>query len=547
VQREDVLDLAVTMTCHVCTDTLPQTKSIRYVSAFGTSTVAVFDILPDLVQAEMRKATTVSFSIDGGGVEFDFLGVPVRIKVERGTTDGRQRVDAECTPSLADPRELRSDLVMRVARANEALKISFAASDAELARRLAGHGVARQGNPQFFTTGARSPEVVTLMAGGTYSRLKVLIEQQPGVRERLPDVGPLDPRAQYIFDPVSEKEAVRTLYELGINMYDTLFYTGDPDLAAILDIIERYGDEKRNLRVLIYANATYLPWQLLHAKQPEGEAPDPAQFWGNKYILGVIPVDAERGCGRLPGAMQLPTENGVLYAHYWQSPPDPQRQQPGNAMNPGQSTVAGDTVSRLGEMFGRVVTDKLGGGVSIVRNKSDFKERLKASRRDLLILWSFTHGHSGDSFAPMAGTPIVTSELAGQRLDFSQSDSISSYEIKTATIDKTSPLFFAGRPFVFLNGCETGTQGARGTTDLSLPGVFLLRGARGVVATEAPVWDLFGYHFGALFLEKLATGMDAGDAMLETRRDFLRTSRNPFGLLYSYYGNPAVRIAPSAP
>jgi hypothetical protein len=545
LHREDAIDLTVTMTCHVCADILPQTKSIRYVSALGASTVAVFDILPDFVQAELRKATSIVFSIDGKGVEYDFLKVPVQIKPERGEMAVRQPLHAdECVPSLNDPNEPRNDLIVRVARANDAsLKVSFTAPDAELARRLAQHDVERNGSPKFFKTGARSPDVVTLTAGATYSRLKALVEQEQSIREQVPDVASVDARAQYIFVRSSEKEVIRTLYELGINMYDTLFYTGDPDLLAILNTIERYGDEKENLRVLIYTESIYLPWQLLHAKQSDGDAPDPTQFWGNKYILGVIPTDAERGCGRLPGEMKLPAKNAVLYAHYWQALPDQKNQQSDSGIGPITVNSGRDAVSRLGEMFGRVVSDTLGGSVSIVRNKLDFKSRLKASRRDLLIFWSFTHGHSGDTFLALPGRPIVGSELAGQRLDFSQSEFISAYELKTETIDEMSPLFFAARPFVFLNGCETGTQGARGTTDLSLPGIFLMRGARGVVATEAPIWDLFGYNFGVLFLSKLTAGLEAGEAMLATRREFLNESKNPLGLLYTYYGNPAVRLA----
>jgi hypothetical protein len=251
----------------------------------------------------------------------------------------------------------------------------------------------------------------------------------------------------------------------------------------------------------------------------------------------------ERDCGRLPGAMTLADKNVVLYAHYWQPLLDQADQQDAVKTNLAPVTENLDAASRLGEMFGDVLSKTLGGSVRTVRNKSEFKDGIKRDRRDLLILWTFTHAHSGDTVVDVQGKPaFVASELAGQRLDFSKSEFISAYEIKTETIDRASPPFFAGRPFVFLNGCETGTQGARGTTDLSLPGIFLMRGARSVVATEAPVWDLFGYNFGALFLQKLVAGRDAGEAMMETRLEFLKESKNPLGLLYSYFGNPAVRL-----
>jgi hypothetical protein len=291
----------------------------------------------------------------------------------------------------------------------------------------------------------------------------------------------------------------------------------------------------------VYSNGIYLPWQLLHSPQSRGEAPDETQFWGNKYILGVIPIGPDREhCGRLPGLMTLDEKNPILYAHYWQ-PLGHASGATSEADNPAPK-VEVDSVSRLGEMFGEIVRKTLGNEVQVVRSKPEFKDRLTGDLRNLAVLWTFTHGHSGDIVVQTQGKSIIAKEPGGQRLSFSENDSISALEIKIATVDKASGPFFGSRPFVFLNGCETGTQGARGTTDFSLPGVFLMRGARGVIATEAPVWDFFGYNFGALFLEKLAAGNDAGEAMLATRLEFVKQSRNPLGLLYTYYGNPAVRI-----
>jgi CHAT domain len=349
------------------------------------------------------------------------------------------------------------------------------------------------------------------------------VEQQPNLRLQFPDVGLLDPRAQYLFDFESQKSALQTLYSLGINMYDTLFYSGDDELSEILRALETYGNEKTDLRILIYSDATYLPWQLLHAKQADDEPPESSQFWGNKYIIGVIPIDSDRDCGRLPGEMLISSERAVLYVHYWQMNPEDQTQLI-QAPSVGGASSSRDTVSRLGEMFGQLVTKSFV-GAQVVRNRSDFTSRVKADHRDIGILWSFTHGRS--------------SEKGDQWLDFSESDSISAYDIKTATIAATKPPYFASRPFVFLNGCETGTQGARGTTDYSLPGIFLIRGARGVVATEAPVWDTFATTLG-LFFWKSSAGMDAGYAMLQLRREFLMHGQNPLGLLYSYCGTKAM-------
>jgi hypothetical protein len=324
-------------------------------------------------------------------------------------------------------------------------------------------------------------------------------------------------------------------------MYDTLFYTGDSRLSGILWAIESFADKallrpgvNAKFRILIYSDTIYLPWQLLHAVQEDETTPDPMQSWGNKYVIGVIPIDQGRdACGRLPGDLNLTDEQSVVYVRYWEQP-----------TNSDASASGIDIVSDLAERFGSVVKKTLNRGIIDVHDKDAFTDELKKGRNKISVLLSFTHGHSGSAELDMSGKTFFVSEVAGQRLDFSSRQSVSAREISTATV-ASKPPYFSARPFVFLNGCETGTEGSRGTTDMSLPGVFLKRGARAVISTESPIWDFFGYDFGELYLEKLIEGSDAGEAMLNARVEFLKASNNPLGLLYSYYGNPAVRLVRS--
>jgi hypothetical protein len=528
LNRQDAVDLAVTMTCHVCDDTLPQVGMVRYVARLRSSTIASFDVLPSRVAAERRQGTSITFSLDRDGDEFDFLKLAVRVEREPVSTPAPPTAGPACRPPTLVRRD-SSDLVIRVARTNEALVVGFSAPDPELANRLAALGISRpDGTPQFFRTGAATPDVVAMTAAETYASLKTLVEQNEGLRKALPAIPALEPRVQSVFDAPSRQKAIDALYDLGADMYDTLFYSGEAALTPILRAIESYGDEKPNLRILVYTSSTYLPWQLLHAKTPDGTAPDGGGFWGNKFLLGVLPVDEERGCGPLPDAMPAAATDSTLYAHYWQ---------PAEA-----GSDAEDTVSRLGALFGRQMSSALGDKVEVVRTKEDFTASLKRAHRQLLVIWSFTHGHSGDVIGSVAGQPALTPTVTGQRLDFSRTSSLRAMELKRLTSDSSGNYFFSARPFVFLNGCETGTQGTRGTNDLSLPGIFLLRGARGVVATEAPVWDAFAFNFALIFLEKLKAGAPASQAMLETRRQFLSEGNNPLGLLYSYYGNGGVRL-----
>ena len=194
------------------------------------------------------------------------------------------------------------------------------------------------------------------------------------------------------------------------------------------------------------------------------------------------------------------------------------------------------------------------GNMNKVHEKKGFWKQVNEDRRKLKILWTFTHGHSGTEnlrvptqTGPNPSADIVAKDPAGQRIDFSsvRSESMSANELALGTVPEEDEFnFFDGRPFVFLNGCETGTEGSEGTTGLSFPGVFIRSGARAAVVTEAIVWDSFAYYFGETFLRNISSGaMDAGEAMLHTRRQLLSDSNNPLGLLYSYYGPASVRIA----
>ena len=102
---------------------------------------------------------------------------------------------------------------------------------------------------------------------------------------------------------------------------------------------------------------------------------------------------------------------------------------------------------------------------------------------------------------------------------------------------------------MFLDACETGLSpqividdpDVTGTAR-SFPTALLTAGARGVLVSESKVWDDFALFFGNALIEKLLSGKEVATSLLETRHQFLTNSNNPMGLLFSYYGNPDVRI-----
>jgi len=100
------------------------------------------------------------------------------------------------------------------------------------------------------------------------------------------------------------------------------------------------------------------------------------------------------------------------------------------------------------------------------------------------------------------------------------------------------PRIFVEQPIVLLNGCETGTGGVEPTSDRSFPGIFTKLGARGVIITDAPIWQYFALHFGNDIIDEMFKGTEMSQLLLDLRRKYLERSKNPLGLLYSYYGNP---------
>ena len=96
-------------------------------------------------------------------------------------------------------------------------------------------------------------------------------------------------------------------------------------------------------------------------------------------------------------------------------------------------------------------------------------------------------------------------------------------------------------PFVILNACLTGTMNPLQT--YSWAAEFWKRGARGVLATEFHVPDLFGAAFVEELYKHLLAGKPVGEALVAARRYFWEQYGNPLGLAYALYSSPEIRIA----
>ena len=99
------------------------------------------------------------------------------------------------------------------------------------------------------------------------------------------------------------------------------------------------------------------------------------------------------------------------------------------------------------------------------------------------------------------------------------------------------------RPLVFFNGCRGDFYPF---VSESVAGVLLRNSNRAVVSTSIKVPDDVAAEFGRFFYRRLLGGQRSAEALRCAKWDLLHTLGSPLGLLYTYYGQPALRVAPKA-
>jgi hypothetical protein len=370
--------------------------------------------------------------------------------------------------------------------------------------------------------------------------LKSMIDQTAGINgvvDAAQLAGGVD-----VFMTSQQRDAVsESLYGIGVNLYNKLFYGASGDVPKILKSIEEVGSTTTSpLRIGFFSNGIYVPWQLLHPIRTDPNFIDIGGFWGFKYIISSIPQNEGRACGALPDKIAWPTENNVIYGAYRSvTPADPN--------NP-------DFVTSYAALY----ADSLKSTFHMARvhpanTSHDFLNGIVSGRDGASSVIVYGHGHSGTNIVelqaqpalpgvpPAPAMPLIVPDQNGAHIDFSQSDLLTSGAFERATVreDHTVP-YLRSHPLVFLNGCETGTAGIDSTNENSFPGMFLDLGASSVIATEAPVWDKFGLGFSNELIALLSAGESLGDALFDIRRKYLKVANNPLGLIYTLYGNPNV-------
>jgi hypothetical protein len=526
--------LTVTLTCGFCSGTRLQKGVITY-SPGSRSTDAKFKIVPDKKLSD-RDEENLVFGVTGpDGIVYDNVVVPVSIVTSgSGTQESSAKPTAPATAAAvhnegnfsAPPGARAVDLTITVASKDNRIVIQLEPANADIAKLFAGKQfqsangtkclqaapgcAARQ-----FSTGL-SADSLSQELRADYLSLASMVSGDTGLYQRLEgSTGTLPTLSGMTSLSADEQNSLlNEIHGDGAELYQHLFHDSqtDPDLGTLLKALDGYNrPDGKPLIVRIEEQSVYLPWQFLHPAGPM----DAQKFWGFRYELVVDP-EGRLTPGYLPGALKYGKTASTVFGKYHTDTTD-------NA-NSDQISVQGDAYAQFlsGLGFANLTT---------VDSKSTFLKNLQSDQESLEMLAVFTHATNDLPQGPSG------SAQPGPEIFFAQNDFVTIRDLQRLTVGQETTELFHVRPLVFLNGCETGTAGNVATGALNFPSTFLDMGARGVIATEAPVWPAFAYDFGSSMMNALkGSNQPVSQVLLQTRKDFLEKNHNPLGLLYTYYG-----------
>jgi hypothetical protein len=526
--------LTVTLTCTFCSGTRLQKTVITY-SPGSRSTDAKFKILPDK-RLSSRNQENLVFGVTGpDGIVYDNVVVPVSIvSSSTGTEESSTRTAAPPTGTITHhagnfsppPGARPVDLTITIAIKDNRITIELEPANADIEKLFAGKEFqpadgmpCAQAGPgcavREFSTGL-SPDSLSQELRDDYLSLASMVSQDTGLYQRLEGSTGTLPTLSGMTS-LSTEEQNNLLDEIhgdGAVLYQQLFNSSqaDTDLGTLLKALDGYSRaDGKPLLVRVEEQSVYLPWQFLH---PPG-AMETQKFWGFRYELVVDP-EGRLAPGYLPGPLNYGTNGSTVFGKYHSSTAD---------------NTNSDQISREGDAYAKFLSSLGFANLTTVDSKSTFLKNLENDQGSLEMLAVFTHATNDLPQGPSG------SAQPGPEIFFAQNDFVTIRDLQRLTAGQESSELFHVRPLVFLNGCETGTAGSVATGALNFPSTFLDMGARGVIATEAPVWPAFAYDFGSSMMNTLkGSNQPVSQVLLQTRKDFLQKNHNPLGLLYTYYG-----------
>jgi len=287
-------------------------------------------------------------------------------------------------------------------------------------------------------------------------------------------------------------------------------------LAKAIEILEAYEEKHPKsgpLRLQIQTDLD-LPWQYIH---PVGHI-EAMKFWGLRFNLAVDRTGFEvRG---VPDSAGAEPPRKILFARY--------------ALASDESTPFADEQIQLLRGFSTV---------EIVDSNKKMVDALRAEHRSIAAIVVFLHASSTEVLASRPNTALPPSMI------FAPSDKVSVEDLQKLLGEReridiqAEPRFLRGAPLAVLNACETGPSTVA-LPYFTLENMMFRLGARGVVATEVPVWIPLANKMGQRLIIGLGHGESASAALTAARRELNKEFNNPLGLLYAYYGSTSTGLNP---
>ena len=518
VQSKDDVPLTVVMACGFCEPRADSLKRMTFRPGQGRSDEIRFQFTPQRRPGGTGYTEKLQLGIinDKTGREYDRLIVPVTVAGD-GTASvaGGPGGAVALVPSKGvDRTDWRPDVLLY---ANEMMgsgvTVEIEPVSAEMKSLLGPLAFDAQGR-RVFRSGIRDSELVAAMTNSAYGAMSA-VSMQGALLKKLSATGTdaaVSKASQDSLEltPVESGNVAEVIAQSGQRLYRRLFSESrDDDLRTLITRLEAAAaaPRERPLRMMVVTDRLSLPWQYLH---PVGPAIDGTRFWGMQFSLSVVRISNNaREKGVAPGMDQA---RKVVFARY------------GSSADPTVPLAEKQAAQLLLLPLAQADLLKVDTG-------ADLLGKVSSQRKQIAGIVTFLHASAG------SGDSVP--ELQFNEGDVVTSDSLENL-LNKVVAEEQDLRYLAGAPLVILNACETGPS--RQLPHVKLENAMFQLGARGVVVTEVSVWISLGHEVATRLIARLSRGEAVSDALTAVRRELQAEKRNPLGLLYAYYGDPAATL-----
>ncbi|MGE8450577.1 MAG: CHAT domain-containing protein [Pseudomonadales bacterium] len=521
--------LSVVLACSFCEPRANSLRHIVYKPDARRSNDASFAFTPQASADGRAYTATLQILIinDTTGTEHDRLSIDVAVDAANATpataavgSEVSTRTVKAVEPSAASSA-WQPDLILY---ANEELgryvSIEIEPVSAEMKALIGSLMLDASGARRKFRSGVDDATMVDAMTKTSYGVMSAVSLQgefldrlsATGVNAAVSDAS----QTTLKLNDSEAKVVAETIAASGRQLYRNLFTKSqESDLRTAIRQIESAADQPRArpLRLKVITDRISLPWQYLH---PVGPSVDPNKFWGMRFSLSVLRTSTGgAGRGVQVGQPIVPT---VVFARYGKS--------------------ADDSVHRAIEQIAQLKQITFKEPLVVDSGPKLLNDALTRDRRQVSAILTFLHASSG------AQTPADFT--SGPQLEFNTGDLVTSetlenlLNIMSAEDLESRVPYLTSMPLVILNACETGPS--THLPHVKLQDALFQLGAEGVVVTEVSVWIPLGHEVATRLIDKLGKGEAVSDALTVVRRELYAEKKNPLGLLYAYYGDPAATL-----